>query len=320
MMADAVELPPLSAAVCDCYFDPLQKRILPTEHLRAWALSLSQHILYIESATFKDAIIPAWRRLDKRLSSDELERLRDSSASAILQVRGEPLRSGRPLPDHVLESTEMQPFVRLANALPPHNAITWMVFSVEMDNGTNFCMLADLATRKLEIVSCVCEKIEYSLLNDITQAALWFSAFALHKIFQQMVVFRSKIEHIYCTLFSMYYLQMRIGQSIPLTKLGALLTMEHLQQFLSHFVSRASLTQRARQAQRAAQTAQQRTLTKALYVLEQCRLAADLGKCELLLAASLLEPASVAAFLEERVRLTLTTMPDNPTLTKLSWS
>jgi hypothetical protein len=272
----------LSNAIYECYFSRAQKTVLPTEFLRSWAFACSEGVLFIGSLLYTDALIPAWQRLDKHrvIQVESLMKKPPDMFATPDQKNYVHLRCDMPFPEELSTVKELAPFRKLILELPPWEEIRWMVVCVQFDNGSNLMLLCDPETGKIELVACstVLVKFEVGHLRQIEDTVSWFSLYLLHKRLVVQTIVVRELEYCYCTILSLYYLRLRLSQELPLREAGLLLTSPQVLKFLSTFVESKHLSQR----QRTAQDNCRSTLYKdphsiALYILEQCGWAADMG-------------------------------------------
>lgn len=237
--------PVLTSAVVDSYFSNRQKSILPLQHFDRWVTLLGEGILCVSSTLFIQCIVPAWYRLcppqERQVAPAILcpthkAKIRNVKEST---ERTAHLRSDIPLPENLLKDPDLARFVALK--LPPPEQIRFVVISVAMQNGTNWCILGDTETRKCELISCVMQKVEQRTVDEIVGAARWFITYVSLKSNQPLYCFRNDIPHYYCTLLSMYYTHQRIALAVSAENTIRSLSDAQIQSFLDNFCVKHSL-------------------------------------------------------------------------------
>lgn len=226
------QAPVLTAAIAECYFNSRKKTVLPLGFLQLWVNSLGPGILYIDSSLFKQCIMPAWRRLrpSKTPAADYDEMLVRSS---------EQLRNDQPLSTAILNDPDLQSFIALK--LPPASSIRYIVFGIELDNGTNWCILVDTNARSCELVSCVNTTMDPLVVEDISAAARWFTFYCAQRACPPRHIFKNTIPIYYCTVLSLYYTYNRIAMGLAMDRIGRVLSEIQMIEFLNSFCTRDAL-------------------------------------------------------------------------------
>lgn len=318
--------PLLTTAICECYFNPAGGGILPADMLGYWCRALEQSIFYVKSELFREVLLPAWHRLGRphtyvRLTTEESNNLAGSAARSAAGQRSANLarRSGAPLPAELLADAELARFCQLAERLPAAERIRWAVFSIELSNGTNFCLLADPETRTLELVSAVCSRMESSQLDEIVDVASWFSLFLLHRLVKVRNIFKQRVPPQHCTLLSMLYVKLRCDERNSAAEANSKTTPDAVLGFLNSFYSQPGFLYRQAEARRKLNAAQQASAGDAYnYVLEQCRLAADRGKSHVDLPDAVLRP-DVQSYLQNTIGLVVCASEKRPLYCRIRW-
>jgi hypothetical protein len=297
--------PALTSAIAECYFNPRQKSVLPSAFFDRWVSLLGPGILYVSAETFKSIIVPAWRRLDVE------PEIKPANYDAMLMQERKQVRRDQPLPPEVLSSTELQPFLRLK--LPPCKQILYLVFCIEMSNNTNWCILCDIGTRKCELISCVSQKIEPSVLNEIVSAARWFAFYASLTVCHPIHCFKNEIQHYYCTALSMFYTHQRICLRAPVSTVIRVLNEQHIGAFLDNFCLRDSLRRLSNVRLEGATE-----LDTTLNIMQHLRTVARCGKRRAKLRSALLS-SERKRFFTDKLNLSVEQHPTKTDLMYIVW-
>lgn len=147
-----------------------------------------------------------------------------------------PARAAAGLPYILERNPEIRPFAdfseRLLETSPRH-----VIFLIRLQGDFNFAFVADLERRRLEVVTCVHSKLEYSLVAELERCVIWFVLFQFSRLMVPTRVIRIPEPpglH-YCTVLTIFYTFLRIRKRLSYEQAGLLCTEQNLVQFMQCF-------------------------------------------------------------------------------------
>lgn len=207
-------------------------------------------LLCVDTDTFKNTIIPAFLKLRPENSyytnaRPELGNVNPGRARLTLSRFLEaterrphsfcgPTHAEEGVPLALENVSEVAKFIPYSEALLNRKSVKFIVVLVEFADNVCFVILVDLVRCKLEVVSCVHDRLTFQQAKEMEDALVWFSLFQFHKRVQPVRSIKIKPQLHLHTLAIALYLMLRLHYSLSYESAAMTCTLPNLQRFIGH--------------------------------------------------------------------------------------
>lgn len=243
----------MKAAVRECMASKLS---IDPELIQQWSQTLCREsvcgpssLLYISSSEIKESVLPAFKFLgppkENGFAPDfDIGRARLTLSKFVEAVKGAPtsritgpVRADDTIPEQLRKNPELINFFPYSKRLLQEwegRRPDYILATIAFPDNLCFSMLADLERRKLEVVSTIHGKLDYSQAKSWEDAVAWFILYQFSARVQPVRVISPKLKpelHLNSLLIALY-LMLRLCYGVNFESASLTCTKFNLQRFV----------------------------------------------------------------------------------------